>query len=86
MIRDGRKYRPSTVAIAQLLAPRAPFRAEVPAESILCEWRDHIEEAMDDARKYAPGSRVVAQDGTLIARFENSLKHTSPHLKKRAAV
>ena len=63
----------------------SPFRAEVLKKKVFGEWREHIEQAMDDARKLGNGSRVVAKDGTLLAKFENSVRYAMPHFRHRVA-
>jgi len=83
MIPDGRKRKPTAASLAELFAPRAPFRAEVPAESFFFDWRLDVLEAMDDARSRAPGSRVISHDGKIMARFDNNSKDGKPHLRRR---
>lgn len=53
-----------------------PFQAQFPKSRKLGAWRDHIEQAMDDARAMGSGSRVVSKNGIVLARFENSMKHS----------
>lgn len=54
-----------------------PFRAELPRKRI-GEWRSNIEEAMQDARAYGSGSRVVSSEGVLLARFDNAVRFAGP--------
>lgn len=53
---------------------RAPFRAERRG-SEPGAWRQHIEEAMADAKQLGMGARVVSENGVLLARFENAVKY-----------
>jgi hypothetical protein len=71
--------RPRVTPPANLFVRRAPFRAEVLRDRIVGEWREHIEEAMADARQMGTGARVVSKDGTVLARFENAARFAASH-------
>lgn len=53
---------------------RSPFRAERKGGEPGA-WRQHIEEAMADAKQLGMGARVVSENGVLLARFENAMKY-----------
>ena len=55
---------------------RPPFRAERAGKDP-CAWREHIEEAMADAKQLGTGAKVVSQNGVLLARFENAMKYVA---------
>lgn len=59
---------------------KPPFRA-VAAGREPGAWREHIEDAMDDARAIGTGARVVSSDGTLLAKFENAARYATPHMR-----
>lgn len=83
--KGSRRGRPRKNAFApeSLFQPRAPFRAEMPKKKFLGVWRDHIEQALDDARKLGSGARVVSFDGTMMAKFENAARYATPHYRER---
>jgi hypothetical protein len=69
--RGVRRFKSQAVVLPLVLAPyRAEKRGSEPGA-----WRDHVEDAMEDARQLGTGSRVVSQNGILLARFENAGKY-----------
>lgn len=71
------------ISPVDLFLPRAPFRAEAPKKKIFGEWRDHIEQAMDDARKIGNGARVISKTGVVLAKFENDSRYAAPQYRER---
>ena len=69
---------------ANLFVQRAPFRAEVLRTRVVGNWREHIEEAMADARQMGTGARVVSKDGTVLARFENAARFAAASPRSHA--
>jgi hypothetical protein len=80
--RRGRPKKFGTSPV-DLFVIRAPFRAEVLKEKIFGEWRDHIEQAMGDARKLGSGARVISKSGVVLAKFENAVRYATPHYRER---